>query len=483
MNEWRESLDGVGFPAVVHLLSALGKTGRLRVWLGSWSSDVYLREGRVVSARFGQETGLAALEAIIASLNRGDFSFADDLQGDELNVRVEQDYLDDILERMDQEWAESTFEITTPAMVPRPIEPLALSSLPPEVVLDREALETLMALDGRRTVADIAYARGVARSFRNLAKLTELGLVALEPPSSSAPPLIRPIRPNAVIKPPTVEPSTAHEADERLIVPVDPVCPRLGFADDPDNRFSRPTRLHRCFADTTPAAVSTDEQLRFCLTTGHTGCPRFAHAPGRDGAIVDEQPIQIRASGDSPVAIGRARRASLSLGAFVSEAARIVRGERSDQAASGPPSAKTPFGAAMLRRRRPTGDLASLIYFTNSFLDEPTVAEATTRMDLAALVSDVHRSLGVVHFELPVKRNRLADVPTRLAVADRASVLEVLTALIRRICDAIAGIIGEQEAETAYHAVYAAVFSDRPDYEGALDLRRRLPYPPKTIVV
>jgi hypothetical protein len=68
-------------------------------------------------------------------------------------------------------------------------------------------------------------------------------------------------------------------------------------------------------------------------------------------------------------------------------------------------------------------------------------------------------------------------------VADRSSVLEVLAAVIRRICDSLAISIGEREAETAYHAVYTAVFSDRPDYEGALDLRRRLPYPPQTLVV
>jgi Domain of unknown function (DUF4388) len=56
--------------------------------------------------------------------------------------------------------------------------------------------------------------------------------------------------------------------------PVD-ACPKLGFADDPDACFPRPTRTHRCFAFGRPLVVSGEQQRALCLTADHVDCPRL----------------------------------------------------------------------------------------------------------------------------------------------------------------------------------------------------------------
>jgi hypothetical protein len=52
-------------------------------------------------------------------------------------------------------------------------------------------------------------------------------------------------------------------------------CPHLRYADDPANRYSRPTRMHRCFASGHPTLVSLDEQKLLCFTAGYGVCARI----------------------------------------------------------------------------------------------------------------------------------------------------------------------------------------------------------------
>jgi hypothetical protein len=52
-------------------------------------------------------------------------------------------------------------------------------------------------------------------------------------------------------------------------------CPKLGFEDDPDNAFGRPTRMHRCFAAGTPLPLSLDQQRELCLSSEYGTCPRL----------------------------------------------------------------------------------------------------------------------------------------------------------------------------------------------------------------
>jgi hypothetical protein len=59
-------------------------------------------------------------------------------------------------------------------------------------------------------------------------------------------------------------------------------CPKLGFVDDPTNRYSRPTQLHRCFALASPERISTQDQRDLCLSDRFPSCPRFIAAGAAD---------------------------------------------------------------------------------------------------------------------------------------------------------------------------------------------------------
>jgi len=88
---------------------------------------------------------------------------------------------------------------------------------------------------------------------------------------------------------PTVEQAPPQAAD-RGAPPV--VCPRLGFADDPSRHYSRPTALHRCFANVAPGLITNREQLDLCLGGRFATCPRFQNAssasPAPTAATLDE---------------------------------------------------------------------------------------------------------------------------------------------------------------------------------------------------
>jgi len=79
-------------------------------------------------------------------------------------------------------------------------------------------------------------------------------------------------------------PELAEIASRSTLIPVPTtpipvlVCPKLGFADDPASHFSRPTAVHRCYANGPPEAVSTLEQREFCLSDRYGTCPRLRAA-------------------------------------------------------------------------------------------------------------------------------------------------------------------------------------------------------------
>jgi Bacterial SH3 domain len=75
-------------------------------------------------------------------------------------------------------------------------------------------------------------------------------------------------------------------------------CPKLGYADNPDEHYSRATQQHRCYVGGSAGTrVSTQEQNLLCLTGGFDGCPRLggkAGAPAAQGT-----PIELGVAGTS----------------------------------------------------------------------------------------------------------------------------------------------------------------------------------------
>src|SRR5262249_4542863 len=76
----------------------------------------------------------------------------------------------------------------------------------------------------------------------------------------------------------------------------DAVCPMLGFADDRQRHYSRPTALHRCFAAGTPSLVTTQEQRALCITDRFPPCPPFrtAQHPPAPAKPVEPPPPEAR---------------------------------------------------------------------------------------------------------------------------------------------------------------------------------------------
>ena len=55
----------------------------------------------------------------------------------------------------------------------------------------------------------------------------------------------------------------------------DPPCPLLGFADDRERHYGRPTALHRCYASGSASLVTPAEQRDLCLSGRFATCPRY----------------------------------------------------------------------------------------------------------------------------------------------------------------------------------------------------------------
>lgn len=68
-------------------------------------------------------------------------------------------------------------------------------------------------------------------------------------------------------------------------------CPYLGFASDPDSRFSYPESSHCCFANAQKASIALDHQANFCLGPNYTACSRyvdFEAVPNDKSALENE---------------------------------------------------------------------------------------------------------------------------------------------------------------------------------------------------
>ncbi|HYW86639.1 MAG TPA: DUF4388 domain-containing protein [Chloroflexota bacterium] len=95
-----------------------------------------------------------------------------------------------------------------------------------------------------------------------------------------------PVGPRAIAEPTATEP---HFADAGALG----VCPLLGYADDRNRHYSRPTALHRCYSSAVPSPISNQEQRDLCLSGRYETCPRF-HPIELAGNPANEPPAQER---------------------------------------------------------------------------------------------------------------------------------------------------------------------------------------------
>ena len=343
MTELSGTLEGVGLPAIVRFLAGLHKTGALRVTNQDWHGDVFFDAGRVISAQLGSRQGLTALDALVQALPGGAFVFDVEAKAPETpNVELSHEALLAHLEDLATRTASGGPVLPSLESVPRLTPQIEDATDEDTVPLDRGTLQTLLQIDGHRTVREIIGVRGSFDALWQIANLAEVGLVSITAPhaapkaaSASAPaatpmtvreerkstpppprtptptratrtaevrepkrPEPRPlaVQPSAVqpsvVQPsvvqPVAPPSVAPRPEPQRPTPVVPLttgpstaltsCPKLGFEDDPSSSFARPTRLHRCFAAGTPLPLSLDQQRELCLSEQYGTCPRLAMA-------------------------------------------------------------------------------------------------------------------------------------------------------------------------------------------------------------
>jgi len=271
MTELSGTLDGVGLPAIIRFLTSLKKTGRLQIGHDDWQGEIIFDAGKLTGASLGSRHGLSALDGLVESLPGGTFAFDTSSRPSatpsiDLSPEALQAHLDTLVARIVAGKPSLPSVDSVPELIAQGESGAGEDPLP----LDRGTLQTLLAVDGQRTVREIVAHRGSLDALWQLGNLAAVGLVRLETTRV----VERPTEPDASAALPA-EPATHAPAE--IVEPPQVVerCPKLGFDDDPGNSFGRPTRLHRCFAAATPLPLSLDHQRELCLSDQFGTCPRL----------------------------------------------------------------------------------------------------------------------------------------------------------------------------------------------------------------
>jgi hypothetical protein len=316
MTELSGMLDGLGLTAIVRFLSGLHKSGCLRLAQDDWHGEVYFDDGRLTCANLGTRTGLQALDALIEVLPVASFSFdSQATRSGEPTIDLDNDSLLAHLDEVAARVASGKRSLPPADAVPSPTT--AENGTEEPVQLDRATLQTLLGVDGQRTVREIVTRRGSFDALWHLGTLLNAGLIELGPPRPAAPAVVEPpspgslpvTAPSAAVMPPVapvLHPQVAEIAppSPEAAAAMDAHCPKLGFEDDPASSFGRPTRLHRCFAIGRPLPLSLDQQRELCLSDQFGTCPRLAgilpNQPGRVARPASPRPEVAAQSTDEP---------------------------------------------------------------------------------------------------------------------------------------------------------------------------------------
>jgi hypothetical protein len=179
MTELNGTLQGIGLPQLLSFLEGLRSTGSLLVEDGPWTGALVLTEGQLAGAQFGAEQGLSALDAILLALPRGRFRFSSAIESCEVNIVLKPGALTEHLETIARESDRLMAAVPSLSAVPYVLETSEADGEEGEITLGQRALRLLLALDGRRNVALLARERGMLHTLRELAELTQLGLIGM----------------------------------------------------------------------------------------------------------------------------------------------------------------------------------------------------------------------------------------------------------------------------------------------------------------
>src|SRR5439155_18069789 len=187
MTELSGTLESVGLPAILRFLTGLKKTGCLRVTHADWHGEVFFEDGQVIDASFGRRTGLGVVAAPVQALPTGGFEFDASWRPETgSTTHMRPDVLETHLNELESRGAHTSPRLPHVDAVPTLVAEQEHGDADEQVSLDRGTLQTLLAVDGQRTVRAIVTQRGSFDALWQLGNLIEAGLVRLPATDASS---------------------------------------------------------------------------------------------------------------------------------------------------------------------------------------------------------------------------------------------------------------------------------------------------------
>jgi len=177
-------VEGIGLGPLLNFLRGLGRGGRLTISDEPFLGTLFLDAGYLSGAVLGREIGLVALEAIMLGLGKGRFTFSGRAGPIEHNLELAPAELRILLDDLAEERSRVITAIPSLGAVPAVVVQEAASD--EVLVVPRSTLRLLLDLDGRRSVGELSYQRGLAATLRGLTQLVELGVIRLGLPTDAA---------------------------------------------------------------------------------------------------------------------------------------------------------------------------------------------------------------------------------------------------------------------------------------------------------
>ncbi len=150
------SIQELPVPDIIQLVSVSGKTGMFTLIRGAERGFIYLKNGQMVHARLGEQTGEEAIYAL-AIWSSGDFQFTPAEEADTVSIeKSNTSLLMEAARRLD-EWKVLSRKIPgvdyVPVLLARASEPVTLS--PPE-------WNMIIKIDGKKTIEELAGTIGLS---------------------------------------------------------------------------------------------------------------------------------------------------------------------------------------------------------------------------------------------------------------------------------------------------------------------------------
>ena len=163
---------------LARFLTSTGLSGLLTIEDPPFSGQLFLAERGLGGARFANETGQPALEAIALGLSKGRFAFSSGAADALDNLRLSGTELVAQLEALAE--ASSRFARVVPSLAAVPRQVTEDTEEDGPVSISREALRMLLTCTGRASVADLAERYGLLNTLKQLAQLVELKLIEFD---------------------------------------------------------------------------------------------------------------------------------------------------------------------------------------------------------------------------------------------------------------------------------------------------------------